>query len=189
MKPLIAGLLIAFVLTSVPVSLFANTGPTPLTEAQQEKVAELEAAFEANQNHPFARLWAIFSRFTVTGFIVDTVWRSFRNYEEAQRTREGNQRKYETVRDIVKPEGYKPKPTPAPATPTPTKGTSGSSVQGTGSSGSSGPSSSGSSGSSSGGKTLPEEEEDDSVKTKTGSAAITAFSDGMMSWMRSLFGN
>ena len=193
-------LLAAMLLTGMPVS--AQTAGS-LTPAQQEKVTQIEEALAAEQNHPFNRLWQLIAHTSLTGMLIDRVWTMFQNYRAQREYNRATDLKQDRVNNTIKESGVrsgvdtkngrtpadtvptrttptKPTPTPGSSVSVPTKGT-GSSVGGSGG-GSVAPSAS------TPGK--KEAEEDETVKQKTGSAAITAIEGDVspFSWLQELLG-
>ncbi len=183
-------LLAAVLLTGMPVS--AQTGSS-LTPAQQEKVDQIEQTLAADQNHPLNRLWQLITHTSLTGMFIDRVWTMFQNYRvqraydratDLKQDRVNNTIKESNVRSGVEtkdgrtPAQTVPKPNPTRPASSPIKST-GSSVGG---GGSAVPSSSMPE------KKIPDEEED--VKQKTGSAAITAIESttSPLMWLQGLLG-
>jgi|GEM_PF-1224603 len=196
MPKLAAGFLLSvFLFTSVPV--MAQTGDAgALDAARQDKIEQIEAALEADQNHPFTRLWWIITHTSLTGMFVDRVWDMFQGYNAQRQYNRATDLRQDRVNNTIKESGVQsgvdtkngltPSQTlpthTAPSRPTPTPGTSVSvPSKGAGSGGTVAPSAP------STGKEKPEEED---IKSKAGSAVITAFTgpmEGVLEWIQGLF--
>lgn len=195
-------LLLAVIATGTPVAAQSGPSSAPLSAEQTQKVAELEAALAADANNPLNRLWQIISRTSLTGMFVDRMLGMVRNYNAQREVNRLNQlkedRMYGRVKDsqvtptldgkktdtgrVVAPAGDPNKAAPSVA---PTSGVkpAGSNTTGgvKGSGGTSAPTTPSKSDST---------KEEDNIKTKSGSAVITSFNDGidgMLSWFGSFF--